>query len=114
MAEVKQLAEPVTGPEGLTSVRSRSGALAITCTAAGLPVRMRISAAAMRRSPDALAQEILALCRLAGAAAGVSNRAQLVGDGVDEETLGLLGLPSRAELVAAEAAADACAARGRR
>lgn len=108
------VAAPVTGPDGLTEVSSRSGAVAVTCTAAGLPVRMHLTASAVRRKPEALAREILSLCQLAGTAAGVRTRAELGGQGVDDDALNLLGLPSRKELVAAEAAADASAARSRR
>ncbi|WP_238526421.1 hypothetical protein [Gordonia neofelifaecis] len=75
---------------------------------------MTISARAMRRTPAALAGEILALCRLAGATAGVRMRGDLAERGVADDALALLGLPSRNELVAAEAAADASATRRRR
>lgn len=108
------IAAPVTGADGLTEVSSRSGAVTVTCTAAGLPVRMRLSSAAVRRTPTALAREILALCQLARTSAGLQARSELSGQGVTDEALSLLGLPSRQELVAAEAAADASANRGRR
>ncbi|MGI6798123.1 hypothetical protein ACE11G_04060 [Gordonia sp. PS3] len=71
---------------------------------------MTISSRAMRRSPAALAREIMALCTLASTTAGVQARHRLRGRGVDEEALDLLGLPSRKELVNAEAAADASSA----
>ncbi|MBM7369354.1 hypothetical protein [Gordonia hydrophobica] len=108
MAAQKKQSVPVIGDDGLTSVSSKTGTIRVTCTAAGLPVRMTIAAAAARRRPESLAREILALCRLAGTAAGVRTRGDLGGQGLDDETLGLLGLPSRRDLVAAEAAADAC------
>lgn len=112
-AQVKQPV-PVIGDDGLTTIASRTGSISVTCTAAGLPVKMTIGAASARRKPESLAREILALCRLAGTAAGVRTRGDLGGRGLDDDTLGLLGLPSRRDLVAAEAAADACAGRGRR
>lgn len=111
MAAQKKHPVPVIGDDGLTSVSSRSGTIKVTCTEAGLPVKMTISAAAARRRPEALAREILALCRLAGTAAGVRARGDLGAQGLDDETLRLLGLPSRRDLVAAEAAADACGGR---
>lgn len=114
MPAQKQPPEPVTGTDGLTTATSRSGTISVTCTAAGLPVKMTIGAHAARRNPAALGREILALCRLAGTAAGVRTRGDLGGRGVDDETISLLGLPSRADLVAAEAAADACAVRNAR
>lgn len=114
MATQKPQPAPITGSDGLTSVSSRSGTISVTCTAAGLPIRMSIGAAAARRKPEALAREILALCTLAGTAAGVRTRKDLSSSGLDDEALGLLGLPSRRDLVAAEAAADACTGRSRR
>lgn len=114
MSAQKQPPEPVTGADGLTTASSRSGAVSVTCTAAGLPIKMTIGAHAARRNPAALSREILALCRLAGTAAGVRTRGELRDRGVDDETIALLGLPSRADLVSAEAAADACAGRGGR
>ncbi len=75
---------------------------------------MTLASAAMRRSPAALAEEILALCRLAGTAAGVHTREALGAGGVSADALALLGLPSRDDLVTAEAAADRCGARRRR
>lgn len=110
MAEENRHQGSDTEPAGLTTVASRSGAISVTCTAAGLPVGMTISSRAMRRSPAALAREIMALCTLASTTAGVQARHRLRGRGVDEEALDLLGLPSRKELVNAEAAADASSA----
>ncbi|GEE04010.1 hypothetical protein nbrc107696_44560 [Gordonia spumicola] len=72
---------------------------------------MRLEPAQCRREPAALAADVLALCRLAGLTAGVRRRAALADDGVPEETLSLLGLPSRADLVASEEALDAAGAR---
>ncbi|MGO3327987.1 hypothetical protein [Gordonia sp. (in: high G+C Gram-positive bacteria)] len=101
-------------PERLTTVRSRGGGIAVTCTPAGLPVAMKLEPAQCRRDLSALADDIVALCRLAGVTAGVRRRAALTADGVPEETLSLLGLPSRADLLAAEDAADTGKARAAR
>ncbi|MCF8587043.1 hypothetical protein [Gordonia liuliyuniae] len=98
-------------PEGVTMVRSRGGGIAVTCTPTGLPVAMKLEPAQCRRDPSDLAADILALCRLAGVTAGVRRRTTLAADGVSEETLALLGLPSRADLLASEDAADAGRAR---
>ena len=95
------------GATGLTTVRSRGGGVSVTCTPAGLPVELRSEPAHCRRPAHVLAAEILALCRLAGTAAGVRRRDALAADGVPAETLALLGLPGRDELVAAEHAVDA-------
>lgn len=78
----------------------------MTCTPTGLPVAMTLEPTQCRRDPAVLAADILALCRLAGVTAGVRRRTTLAADGVPEETLALLGLPSRADLVASEDAAD--------
>lgn len=106
-------AETLT-PERLTTVRSRGGGIAVTCTPAGLPVAMKLEPAQCRRDLSALADDIVALCRLAGVTAGVRRRTALAADGVPEETLSLLGLPSRADLLASEDAADTGEARAAR
>ncbi|WP_420038962.1 hypothetical protein [Gordonia sp. MP11Mi] len=90
----------------MTTVRSRGGGIAVTCTPTGLPVAMKLEPAQCRRDPSDLAADILALCQLAGVTAGVRRRTTLAADGVPEETLALLGLPSRADLLASEDAAD--------
>ncbi len=92
--------------DGLTTVRSRGGGISVTCTSTGLPVAMRLEPAQCRREPTELAADILSLCRLAGLTAGVRRRTMLAGQGVPDETLSLLGLPSRAELVASEELLD--------
>ncbi|WP_240193904.1 MULTISPECIES: hypothetical protein [unclassified Gordonia (in: high G+C Gram-positive bacteria)] len=95
------------GADGLTTVRSRGGGIGVTCTSTGLPVAIKLEPAQCRREPDALAADILALCRFAGLTAGVRRRAALTEQGVPDETLALLGLPSRADLVASEERLDA-------
>ncbi|MBB4137649.1 hypothetical protein [Gordonia humi] len=109
--ETKNSPEPTgpggAAPEGMTTVRSRGGGIVVTCTPTGLPVAMRLEPAQCRRDPGELAADILALCRHAGVTAGVRRRASLAADGVPEETLSLLGLPSRDDLLASEDAVDA-------
>lgn len=97
--------------DGLTTVRSRGGGISVTCTSTGLPVAIRLEPAQCRREPDSLAADILALCRFAGLTAGVRRRTALTRQGVPDETLSLLGLPSRADLVASEERLDAAEAR---
>ncbi len=97
--------------DGLTTVRSRGGGISVTCTSTGLPVAIRLEPTQCRRDPDGLAADILALCRFAGVTAGVRRRAALTQQGVPDETLSLLGLPSRADLVASEERLDAAGAR---
>ncbi|WP_235831328.1 hypothetical protein [Gordonia zhaorongruii] len=98
--------KPLETADGLTTVRSRGGGISVTCTAAGLPVAMKLEPAQCRRDPSALAADVLALCRLAGVTAGARRRDALAADGVPDETLALLGLPSRADLVDSEESSD--------
>lgn len=94
-------------PEATTTVRSRGGGITVTCTPAGLPVGMRLEPAQCRRDLSALAADVVALCRLAGVTAGVRRRTTMAAEGVPEETLSLLGLPTRDDLLTSEEAADA-------
>ncbi|MFW0789001.1 hypothetical protein [Gordonia sp. CPCC 205333] len=86
--------------------RSRSGAIAVTATPAGLPTSIVIDDAELRRDPDRLAMQILQLCRQAALVAGVRLREELSHTGFDADALAVAGLPTVDELAGAERAAD--------
>ncbi|GAB19919.1 hypothetical protein GOEFS_096_00960 [Gordonia effusa NBRC 100432] len=86
--------------------RSRSGTIAVTTTPAGLPTSITIDDAELRRDPDRLAAQILALCRQAALAAGIRLREELSRNGFGADSLASTGLPTVDDLAAAERAAD--------
>lgn len=91
--------EPVTA-------QSRSGGIALVATPAGLPTAITLDAAELRRDPDRLAGEIVALCRQAAMVAGVRLRDELSRNGFDADSVAATGLPTVDELARAERAAD--------
>lgn len=102
-------------PADLGHAASPCGGLAVTTTAEGLPVGVRIDASQLSVALDVLAQRIVALCALAAATSGHRRRLVLAGAGTATEVLDALGLPDRAGLLRAEAAVDRwCATQVRR
>lgn len=99
--------EPVTA-------RSRSGGITVTTTPAGLPTALTLDDAELRREPQRLAAEILALCRQAAMVAGVRLREELSRNGFDADAVVAAGLPTVDELARAERAADVAALRAAR
>lgn len=87
-------------------VRSRSGGIAITTTPAGLPTSITFDDAQLRRDPDRLAAQIVALCRQGAMVAGVRLREELSRNGFDVDALAAAGLPTVDDLAFAERAAD--------
>ncbi|MFT4088392.1 MAG: hypothetical protein QM658_14805 [Gordonia sp. (in: high G+C Gram-positive bacteria)] len=90
----------------LSCATSPCGSVAVTTTAEGLPVGLRIAQSQMSAAPEVLAARIVALCRLAAMSAGARRRAALAADGVSAEVLDALRLPDRAALLRAEDEAD--------
>lgn len=76
---------------------SRSGAITVETTETGLPLRVQLDRAELRRAPEDLAAEVLRLCRQAADRAGARRRAQLAEAGVSADLLALTGLPTAAE-----------------
>lgn len=93
-------------PPGLSHAASRCGRLAVTTTAAGLPVGLSIDPSLLTRPPEALAAHILDLCRVAALAAGVRQRRLLAQTPGAGPVAAALGLPTERELAAAEERAD--------
>lgn len=93
-----------------TTVRSRSGAITVTTTAHGLPVAVRIADSAMAMGAEALAARVLALCREGAMTAGVRLREMLAADGIDDDVLATMSLPTADDLARTQSALDAQAA----
>jgi hypothetical protein len=68
----------------------------------GLPVAISVEPGQLRRDPDALAGEILRLCKQSAARAGLERRKQLQEAGFTAEMLRSTGLPTEAEVARQE------------
>ncbi|MGW5385217.1 hypothetical protein [Nocardia sp. NPDC003963] len=85
---------------------SLTGTIRVRTTEMGLPVALSVEPAQLRRDPDALAGEILRLCRQAAARAGLERRKQLQEAGFTAEMLRTAGLPTEAEVARREIVAE--------
>lgn len=72
---------------------SRSGGLRVEANEQGTPLRIGIEPGELRRGADALAADILRLCREASRSAGLARRAELEREGVGARVLAYMGLP---------------------
>lgn len=86
-----------------SSVCSPGGGIEVRTTERGIPVALRLNPGELRASPEELARDILALCRLSAARAQVRRRRRLTAQGFDVAVLRALNLSSEDELAAAEA-----------
>ncbi|MFL0156972.1 hypothetical protein ACJH41_06410 [Mycobacteroides chelonae] len=84
------------------SVRSRTGSISVTTTEQGLPMSLKIDQREMRRPPQALADEILALCKLSALRQQVARRREVLQQPFGAEIVRTLELPTEAELARAE------------
>lgn len=71
-------------------------------TERGLPTALKIDPSELKRQPQELANEILALCQLSAMRAQVAYRRNLVSKGVTPSVIREIGLPSEEELSKAE------------
>ncbi|WP_327101011.1 hypothetical protein OIE68_20820 [Nocardia vinacea] len=85
---------------------ARSGAISVRTTEQGLPLGISIEPAELKRDPQALAAEVLRLCRQAANRAGMARRAELAAAGVPAEMLALTGLPTAEEVARQEIAEE--------
>ncbi|MGO4201451.1 hypothetical protein AB4Z09_06765 [Rhodococcus sp. TAF43] len=92
-------------PEVATAV-NRARTVAVRATEAGLPLDIRIDERELRYGGERLADEILRLCREAAREAGSRRREQLAHDGMPEDVLDRLGLPTREQVAVAQQAED--------
>jgi hypothetical protein len=92
-ARRQDMMQPVQSPSGTISVRT---------TERGLPVALRIDAVELKKPPDELARDIMALCRLSAARAQVARRRDLVEKGFSAPVIHGLQLATEEELIRAE------------
>ena len=85
-------------------VQSRSGTISVRTTERGLPVALRIDAVELKKPPDELARDIMALCRLSAARTQVARRHDLVEKGFSAPVIHSLQLATEDELSRAEEA----------
>jgi hypothetical protein len=83
-------------------VQSRSGTISVLTTERGLPVALRVDAAELKKPPEQLARDIMALCRLSAARAQVARRRDLLEKGFSAPVLRGLQLATEEELSRAE------------
>jgi hypothetical protein len=108
--EPEPAGEPAAGPrppvEGATSVNHR-GTIAVTSTATGQPVDVRIDPRELRYGGGELAAAILDLCRTSTQEAKARRRDELAAAGVRPDILDQLGLPARDEVSVDQTMRDA-------
>lgn len=81
---------------------SLTGGIVVRTTEQGLPVGITIDADELRKDSSALAAEVLRLCQKSAKRAGLARREQLAAVGFDPKLLAATGLPTEAEVAAAE------------
>ncbi|MFT9664982.1 Uncharacterised protein [Mycobacteroides abscessus subsp. bolletii] len=84
------------------AARSPSGSISVVTTEQGLPVALKIDPRELKKSPQHLANEILALCQLSGMRAQVAHRREMQAQGVDSPTIEIMGLATESDVVNAE------------
>ncbi|RVW05191.1 hypothetical protein [Rhodococcus xishaensis] len=98
--------EPSPPPATVASAANRARTVTVRATETGLPMEIHIDPRELRYGGEHLAQEILRLCREAGREAGARQRDELARQGMPHDVLDRLGLPTRGEIAAEQAAAD--------
>jgi hypothetical protein len=83
-------------------VQSRSGTISVVATERGLPVALRLDAVELKKPPEQLARDIMALCRLSAVRAQVARRRDLVEKGFSAPVIRGLQLATEEELARAE------------
>jgi hypothetical protein len=76
-------------------VQSSRGTISVLTTERGLPLALRLDPLELRKSPEQLASDIMALCRLSAARAQVARRRDLVEKGFSAAVI--QGLPLATE-----------------
>lgn len=94
--------QPAQAPKPPKAVVSRAGTISVLTNERGLPTALRIDPRELRRRPQDLADEILAVCQLSATRAQVAFRRGLVEQGCAATTIRGLGLPSDEDLARAE------------
>ncbi|WP_039795613.1 hypothetical protein [Nocardia araoensis] len=81
---------------------SLTGSISVRTTEMGLPLGIKVDPDQLRRDPEALAGEVLRLCKQAANRAGLARRAQLRQLGFTSEMLALTGLPTEQQVATQE------------
>jgi hypothetical protein len=79
-------------------VHSRSGTISVLTTDRGLPVALHLDAVELKKPPEQLARDIMALCRLSAARAQVARRRELLEQGFSASVIRGLHLATEADL----------------
>jgi hypothetical protein len=83
-------------------VQSPGGTISVLTTERGLPVALRLDAVELKKPPQQLANDIMALCRLSAARAQVERRRELIEKGFSAAVIRPLGLATEEELTRVE------------
>jgi hypothetical protein len=83
-------------------VQSRSGTISVLTTERGLPLALRLDGVELKKPPEQLARDIMALCRLSATRAQVARRRDLVEKGFSAPVIRGLQLATEEELARAE------------
>lgn len=84
------------------TAHSVTGAIRVRTSEGGVPVAVTVEPDKLKGDPDALAGEILRLCKQSAARAGLARRKQLEAAGYTEDMLRMAGLPTEAEVARQE------------
>lgn len=76
--------------------------MSVVTTEQGLPTAIKIDPRELKRAPQDLAQEILALCRLSAMRAQVAHRRELVEQGYGPEIVNAMKLANEQQLADVE------------
>lgn len=82
--------------------RSVSGSIAVATTERGLPTALKIDSRELKKPPQRLADEILALCRLSALRSQVARRREMLAQGYSIGLISDLKLATEDDLAAAE------------
>lgn len=83
---------------------SLTGSISVRTTETGLPLGISVDADRLHSDPDALAGEVLRLCRQAASRAGLARREMLRQAGFTSEMLNTTGLPTEQQVAVQEIA----------
>jgi|GEM_PF-4767848 len=81
---------------------SRTGSITVRATEQGLPLGISVDPTELKRDPQALAGEVLRLCKQAANRAALARRTEFEEAGVAPEMLRLMRLPTSEEVAQAE------------
>lgn len=85
-------------------VQSPDGTISVLTTERGLPVALRLDAVELKKPPQQLAHDVMALCRLSAARSQVARRRDLVEKGFSPSAIRGLHLATEEDLTRAEEA----------